>query len=146
MTGFGFEKNNEYAHIIDVPLIEREGVVDSNNETISKESLMQAHGCLVPVLVDFDFNKHVGNAELYYVSGKGLGARIAYVHKDEINGLFPCLMFRASNLRKKKNYSEYSGKFEVVSIGLCENNVDVEIEPINVDKMLIDKQDIKHLI
>jgi len=116
--------------LIDVPLIEREGVIDRCGVTLLRSALKNMDGQEVPICLHFDVSKQIGVGVLNYKDGKGLGAKLSIMKEYEVKGLVPCLGFRVAKSRKKKDYVEYYGKAEAMSIGMCKENTDAGILPV----------------
>jgi len=86
-------------------------VIDSQGDCFTDENLKSFHLKVVPVSLDFNYNRILGNAIIFYYNKK-CGA-LARINKDEFSttGLYPCIGFRAD---KNKNHFE---NCEPISIG-----------------------------
>lgn len=89
----------------------------------------------VPVLIDYDRNRCVGNASIYSEDGV-FKATIRLNDATPSGMLYPALQFKFDDKDTRKDGDIIVlESYSIISVGLCTNNVDPEIKPIGLNDM-----------
>ena len=115
---------------VDVPIFQREGVIDRNGYMLTAEALKNMDRAEVPIFLNFDYSKQIGVAVIDYKEGQGLGAKMKIMKNTQVRGLYPCLGFKVSKSKKVDDHFEYLGDSEALSIGICLASADAGAKPI----------------
>jgi len=113
----------------------RENVVDAEGDLFPAEVLKSLDGVQVPINLFFDNSlPQIGLAKVSYKQGVGCVVDLDIVEGKDVEGLVPCVGFRAGKMERVDDHFEYGGKIELISVGLCHANADKEIPPIGSTK------------
>ena len=106
-----------------------------DGDVFTPVSLMKNRGKRVPLTLEFNLAEQIGWADLEYVDGQGLMARLEITkYLKRVNGLKPAIGFILI-AATKTDAIQYIEDMEVTTVGCVKEHTDPDIKPIEIKKI-----------